>query len=185
MSAMFTLYRHEDISGVSGTGVVCEGVEFSDGAVAVRWLGDHPSTTAWKDIRDMEAIHGHSGATEVLYSEPARLLAAYQRVIPWLLSARYADRPVTCAPHPDHPDRLLLGFKTEKAWRMWVALLDGSTYAATHEEVDGEIRTTWISPDGGLWLQYRTPGTFTELLEGETYTPGTAWDKHDDPEENR
>lgn len=175
----FVLNRHRDISGVSGTGVVAEGIEFSDGAVAVRWLGQMPSTTAWGDIRHVEAIHGHQGATDISFNEADRLVSAYQRVIPWLLSARYADRPVTCAPHPDHPDRLLLDFKTEKAWRMWVALLDGSTYAATHEEVNGEIRTTWISRDGGLWLQWSRPGTFTDLLEGERYPDNDAHDPRD------
>lgn len=169
----FVLNRHRDVSGVSGIGVVCEGVEFSDGAVAVRWLGDHPSTTAWKDIRDMEAIHGHSGLTEVQYPEPVRLLAAYKRVIPWLLSARYADRPVTCAPHPDHPDRLRLSFKDERVWAFWIALLDGSTHAAVHEETAGEIEHRWVSPDGGLWLIFHTP----------TGPPtGSAWERHDDPE---
>jgi len=182
MTATFVLNRHQDVSGVSGTGQVCEGAEFSDGAVALRWLGERPSWGLWPDIRDVEAIHGHEGATEISFTDNDRLLKAYQRVMPWLI-APGGGRPLTCAPHPDRPDRLLLTFHSEVLWAFWVALLDGSTHAATHEEIDGEIHTTWISPEGDLWLQYSVAGTFTELLEGETY--GTAWDRHDDPEVNR
>lgn len=72
---LFHLVRHRDVSGVSGTGVVAEGVRFSDGRVALRWLGDHPSTVAWDSAEDAEATHGHGGATEVLWLDtppPAR-----------------------------------------------------------------------------------------------------------------
>ena len=61
----FRLHRHRDPSGVSGTGDVAEGVEFSDGAVAVRWLGEHPSTAAWGATDDVLHIHGHNGQTEI------------------------------------------------------------------------------------------------------------------------
>lgn len=61
----FRLYRHTDISHVSGIGVVAWGVQFPDGSVAVRWHGDYPSTVAWGSVEDAIAVHGHSGATEV------------------------------------------------------------------------------------------------------------------------
>lgn len=156
--------RHHDISGVSGTGDVAELAEFSDGAVAVRWPGDHPSTACWNDIRDVEFIHGHQGATEIVFTEEARLLAAYKQVTHFLLRARYFDRPITCAPHPDHPDRLRCTFRDERSWRFWIALLDGSSDAATHEEVDGETEHRWVSADDNVWLVYYTP-TATEPLE--------------------
>lgn len=35
---LFVLDRVEDVSGVSGTGVVAEGIEFSDGVGALRWI---------------------------------------------------------------------------------------------------------------------------------------------------
>jgi hypothetical protein len=113
-----------------------------------------------------------------------RLLRAYQRTVPFLLS-RYRN-PKTVGPHPDHPDRLRVVLDDEADWLFWIQLFDGKADAATHEQVNGEIHTTWVSPDGDIWLQYFTPGTFMDLLEGETYDdPGTAWDKHDDPEVNR
>lgn len=151
------LHRYIDDSGVSGTGTVGEIFEASDGAVAIRWRGDRASWGLWGDIRDLEAIHGHGGHSVVEYLEPHRLLAAYQRVNHWLLSARYADRPITCAPHPDHPDRLRCTFKDERVWRFWISLFDGSTYAAVHEEVNGETEHRWTSPDGNLWCVYYSP----------------------------
>lgn len=36
-----------------------EGVEFSDGTVAVRWLTAKRSTSVWNSLEDMLAIHGH------------------------------------------------------------------------------------------------------------------------------
>jgi len=61
----FRLIRLFDVSGVSGIGVVAEGVQFDDGAVALRWKGDHPSTVAWDSIAAVLAVHGHHGATEL------------------------------------------------------------------------------------------------------------------------
>lgn len=155
MTATFVLRRHKDISGVSGLGVVAHGCEFEDGSVALRWPGEHPSTAVWPDIRDVEAIHGHEGTTLVEYQDNARLLAAYQRVVPFLLSDLRI--PTTAGPHPDHPDRLRLTFKSPAMWRFWVALLDGSTDAAVHEEVNGETEHRWVSADGNLWLIHYTP----------------------------
>lgn len=63
---MFYLNRTEDETGVSGTGVVAEGIRFSDGRVALRWcVGEHRSTTVWDSIEAVEAIHGHDGRTTV------------------------------------------------------------------------------------------------------------------------
>lgn len=65
---VFVLQRHVDVSGVSGIGPVAEGVEWSDGTVSLRWKGETPSTTFWQaGISAVEAVHGHGGATEVLY----------------------------------------------------------------------------------------------------------------------
>ncbi|WP_460655850.1 hypothetical protein [Kribbella endophytica] len=55
---------------MSGTGPVAEGVQFTDGAVALRWYGDYPTTTVWDGIDSVIAIHGHSGATEVEWLDP-------------------------------------------------------------------------------------------------------------------
>lgn len=63
----FVLERKEDVSGVSGTGTVAEGVEFSDGKVALRWTAntEHQSTVLWDAMESVEVIHGHDGRTTV------------------------------------------------------------------------------------------------------------------------
>jgi hypothetical protein len=59
----FYLYRSEDVSGISGTGVVADGVLWGDGAVTIRWRGERPSTVNWNCIDDAEAVSGHGGKT--------------------------------------------------------------------------------------------------------------------------
>lgn len=61
----FSLYRWDDISGVSGTGTVAYGIQFPDGHCAVRWNSGHASTNSYDCIEDIETTHGHRGATEV------------------------------------------------------------------------------------------------------------------------
>ncbi|WP_406205386.1 hypothetical protein OH807_30765 [Kitasatospora sp. NBC_01560] len=65
----FVLRRDTDVSGVSGTGTVAEGCFFSAaaGSTAVtRWRGERGSTVAWDRAQDVEAVHGHGGATRVI-----------------------------------------------------------------------------------------------------------------------
>lgn len=60
----FRLRRLHDVSGVSGEGVVVEGVQFSDGRVALRWCTDVPrSTVVWDNVYDAVSVHGHDGRT--------------------------------------------------------------------------------------------------------------------------
>lgn len=63
----FVLNRKEDVSGVSGVGVVAEGIEFSDGSAAIRWKTSKASTTIWNSVEDAVAIHGHGGLTVLEY----------------------------------------------------------------------------------------------------------------------
>lgn len=59
----FNLRRLEDETGISGTGVVTEGVRFSDGSVAMRWLSNLTSWAIYRDVEEVIAIHGHGGKT--------------------------------------------------------------------------------------------------------------------------
>lgn len=61
----FHLVRDTDLTGISGTGRVVEGIEFSDGTCVTRWLTDTTSSGVYACIADVEAIHGHGGATRV------------------------------------------------------------------------------------------------------------------------
>jgi hypothetical protein len=65
---VFVLIRDEDVTGQSGTGVVAEGVRFSDGRLAMRWLTQHTSTALYDSLEDLLAIHGHGGKTRVEFS---------------------------------------------------------------------------------------------------------------------
>lgn len=68
----FHLDRREDPTGVSGTGKVAEGVEFSDGRCVVRWLTEVASVVFYDRIEDVDAIHGHHGATGIVFREEDR-----------------------------------------------------------------------------------------------------------------
>lgn len=65
----FLLIRDEDKTGLSGTGVVAEGIEFTDGSCAMRWLSPVGSTCFYNSIKAVEYIHGHGGATRAVFAD--------------------------------------------------------------------------------------------------------------------
>ncbi|MER5482960.1 hypothetical protein ABT024_07050 [Streptomyces sp. NPDC002812] len=68
MPRRFALLRHTDISGVSGTGLVADGVLWPDGTASVRWRGEHPSIVFWdRGQLSVDHVHGHGGATEIVW----------------------------------------------------------------------------------------------------------------------
>jgi hypothetical protein len=69
----FKLVRTEDVTGVSGTGVVAEGVVFEDGSAAMRWKTETASTAVYDSIEDVERIHGHGGSTKVRFDQVVTL----------------------------------------------------------------------------------------------------------------
>lgn len=64
---VFHLARLKDVSGVSGLGIVAEGVTFSDGVSVLRWLTAGGSTAVYDSIESVKRIHGHQGGTRVSY----------------------------------------------------------------------------------------------------------------------
>lgn len=66
----FNLQRNEDASGVSGVGVVAQGVEFDDGSCAMRWLTATASTAVYASADDLVTIHGHEGRTQLVWIDP-------------------------------------------------------------------------------------------------------------------
>jgi hypothetical protein len=66
----FQLVRYVDVSGVSGTGAVAEGIQFSDGTVTLRWYGEWPTTSTWQGMDDLVAVHGHNGASVIRWVDP-------------------------------------------------------------------------------------------------------------------
>lgn len=65
----FHLQRTVDITGASGTGHVADGIQWPDGTVSIHWRGDRPSTVIWPRIEDAEAVHGHNGATRIVWDD--------------------------------------------------------------------------------------------------------------------
>ena len=63
----FHLHRSVDESGVSGIGLVAEGVCFSNGRCVISWLTRTSSIAVYDNIDDVETIHGHNGQTYVVW----------------------------------------------------------------------------------------------------------------------
>lgn len=67
----FVLRRMVDVSGISGTGIVAEGVQFSDGHCSIRWMTAKQSNAQYESVQHILDIHGHSGSTVVEWLDKA------------------------------------------------------------------------------------------------------------------
>ncbi len=67
MMKLFELHRDIDSSGVSGTGIVAEGIQFSSGKVVIHWLTKTASMGIYDSLAIMETIHGHNGNTRIVW----------------------------------------------------------------------------------------------------------------------
>lgn len=65
----FVLVRDTDVTGISGEGVVVWGICFPDGTCAYRWNSKWRTTCVADGIDVIEAVHGHDGATRVVWLE--------------------------------------------------------------------------------------------------------------------
>lgn len=63
----FYLKRYKDESGVSGTGIVAEGIQFSTGKCALAWVSEFFSIAIYDSIEELNAIHGHNGNTQIIW----------------------------------------------------------------------------------------------------------------------
>lgn len=63
---LFELHRDKDEGGISGTGVVAQGVIFDNGWCSLLWLTEHTSAAFYTSIEEVIAIHGHDGKTRVM-----------------------------------------------------------------------------------------------------------------------
>jgi hypothetical protein len=79
----FVLRRNADVTGISGTGVVADGVRFPDGRVATRWRDSQgvAQTCAWDRLGHVKQIHGHNGATVVELMPTGALIDAVSSVL--------------------------------------------------------------------------------------------------------
>lgn len=79
----FVLRRHEDVTGVSGTGIVADGVLFPAAGASkaiVRWRGERGSTVVWDTLRHVQEIHGHDGRTTVELIPVSELIHALKAI---------------------------------------------------------------------------------------------------------
>ena len=77
----FRLNRKTDQSGISGTGIVAEGIMFPDGACVLWWKSSR-SIATYPDAFTVARVHSHGGDTEIewLGGHPARESEASGRV---------------------------------------------------------------------------------------------------------
>lgn len=71
MPRVFSLVRYDDVSDVSGTGIVAQGIQARDGAIAMRWcVPTLPATwNLFDSIEDVLLLNGHSGRTVVKWAD--------------------------------------------------------------------------------------------------------------------
>jgi hypothetical protein len=69
----FYLHRKNDVSGVSGTGIIAHGVEFDHGMCAFTWISPYHKVDIAANVKTIEQVHGHGGDTQVIYHDPAML----------------------------------------------------------------------------------------------------------------
>lgn len=86
----FTIHREQDVTGISGTGHVADGVVFTDGTTVVRWRdlggpaaerGVRPTTVVFESIEAVEALHGHNGATRIVWGSATAVCKHCDRTI--------------------------------------------------------------------------------------------------------
>ncbi|MFJ6729431.1 hypothetical protein ACIQPQ_31465 [Streptomyces sp. NPDC091281] len=97
----FHLQRTVDITGVSGTGRVADGILWTDSTASVRWLGDRPSTVHWDTLDDALHVHGHGGHTRIVWDDP--------------------EQPAPDMDCPHCPDGHTLPTSGSQPWSAWVA----------------------------------------------------------------
>ncbi len=63
------MQRNTDVTGVSGTGRVVEGVILDDSRFVMTWLGDNPSCVIHQNLESAIKVHGHEGSS-IFISSP-------------------------------------------------------------------------------------------------------------------
>lgn len=161
MSRLFELVRSKDISGVSGIGVVAEGVEYTDGSCAVRWKGAHPSTAVWPSLSDVLAVHGHQGDTVVRWiGEPQELtdLAGAMAKVTNLVASGMHFTGISVIDYPTER-RIKVHAGGADRWLSWVGALGGRPDAAVCEDwahPGFQSKWEWTSPEGLIRCFYLT-----------------------------
>ncbi|RBO78309.1 hypothetical protein [Nocardia puris] len=128
MTRTFYLQRDTDVTGFSGTGIVADGVEFPDGTAVLRWRGEHASTVVWPSVDTALAVHGHDGATRLVWTDETQV-----EPMPGEYSQRgfFHWEPV----ETDYGHKVFVYESSAIVPHMWLRILEGDDIAA-HLSVD-------------------------------------------------
>lgn len=63
----FQLVRDEDLTGISGTGAVADGVVWPNGWCSMMWRTQWFSLVAYPNLEHVKHIHGHEGKTRIVF----------------------------------------------------------------------------------------------------------------------
>lgn len=106
----FELHRDVDVTGVSGEGVVADGIEYfkslditwpdglntllPSGWVRIVWRGQRPSTVLWPSAQMAMEVHGHGGHTRLVWldDEPYEIEALTRPLSEALAAYEQAER---------------------------------------------------------------------------------------------
>ncbi len=77
----FLLKRIEDETGVSGTGIVAEGVQFFNGKCTLTWITEFSSVAVYDSIDLVEKIHGHNGKTVIVWVDEIKSETEMEKVV--------------------------------------------------------------------------------------------------------
>lgn len=66
---LFLLVRREDVSGVSGVGVVAEGIEFANGTCIMLWRRQPYNMGIYRSSNALLETHGHDGRTSIKWMD--------------------------------------------------------------------------------------------------------------------
>jgi hypothetical protein len=72
------MIRDIDVTGVSGTGVIVWGIQWPDGYVAYRWNTGTATTCVADNVEDVVTIHGHDGATRLVWLDDRESAQAWR-----------------------------------------------------------------------------------------------------------
>ncbi len=73
MVKTFKLVRDCDVTGVSGTGVVAEGVTFNSGQTVICWMRPPYTVSVFSSPDAVLGVHGHGGNTRIVWDSGARV----------------------------------------------------------------------------------------------------------------
>lgn len=68
----FALVRREDMSGVSGTGVVATGARLPSGHAVLEWSRPPFGINIYTSVEDLIDVHGHDGRTNIEWDEESK-----------------------------------------------------------------------------------------------------------------